>query len=102
MKEASPMRRVMDYQTYLAALKRWFHGGQVPGEYYKPAGEFHSLGARGGPHDANGNRLDKNGNVIGRDARFARSRIRPTHTRENRWDPGCGDRASASIASNIH
>jgi hypothetical protein len=64
------MRRVMDYQTYLAALKRWFHGGQVPGEFCKPVGEFHSLGGRGGPRDANGNRLDKNGNVIGRDAAF--------------------------------
>ena len=64
------MRRVIDYQTYLVALKRWFHGDQVPGEAYKSAGEFHSLGARGGPHDANGNRLDKNGNVIGRDAAF--------------------------------
>jgi hypothetical protein len=64
------MRRMIDYQTYLTALNCWFHGGQVPGEAYKPAGEFHSLGARSGPHDANGNRLDKNGNVIGRDAAF--------------------------------
>jgi hypothetical protein len=64
------MRRVTDYLAYLIALKRHFHGDQVPGEAYKPAGEFHSLGARGGPHDANGNRLDKNGNVIGRDAAF--------------------------------
>jgi hypothetical protein len=30
------MKRVMDYQTHLAALKRWFHQGQTPGEYYKP------------------------------------------------------------------
>jgi hypothetical protein len=64
------MRRMFDYQVYLTALRNWFHGGQVPGEAYKPAGEFHSLGARGGPHDANGNRLDNNGNVIGRDAAF--------------------------------
>jgi hypothetical protein len=64
------MRRVTDYLAYLIALKRHFHGGQMPGEYYKPAGEFHSLGARCGLHDANGNRLDKNGNVIGRDAAF--------------------------------
>ena len=64
------MRRVMDYQTYLVALKRWFHGDQVPGELYKPEPIYHSLGARGGPHDANGNRLDNNGNVIGRDAAF--------------------------------
>ena len=64
------MRRVMDYQTYLVALKRWFHGDQVPGELYKPEPIYHSLGARGGPHDANGNRLDKNGYVIGRDGAF--------------------------------
>jgi hypothetical protein len=64
------MRRTFDYATYLAALKRLFHQNQTPGEYYKPAGEFHSLGARGGPHDANGNRLDNNGYVIGRDAAF--------------------------------
>ena len=55
------MRRVMDYQTYLVALKRWFHCDQVPGELYKPEPINHSLGARGGPHDANGNRLDKKG-----------------------------------------
>jgi hypothetical protein len=64
------MRRVMDYQTYLAALKRWFHQGQTPGELYKPEPIYHSLGARGGPHDSNGNRLDKKGRVIGRDAAF--------------------------------
>ena len=52
------------------ALKRWFHQDQVPGELYKPEPIYHSLGARGGPHDANGNRLDKNGNVIGRDGAF--------------------------------
>jgi hypothetical protein len=64
------MRRVMDYQTYLAALKRWFHQGQVPNTNYKPEPIYHSLGARGGAHDGNGNRIDKNGNVIGRDAAF--------------------------------
>jgi hypothetical protein len=64
------MRRMMDYQTYLVALKRWFHGDQVPGELYKPEPIYHSLGASGGPQDANGNRLDKNGNVIGRDGAF--------------------------------
>jgi hypothetical protein len=60
----------MDYQTYLVALKRWFHGDRVPGELYKPEPVYHSLGARGGPHDANGNRLDKNGTVIGRNEAF--------------------------------
>ena len=64
------MRRMIDYQTYLTALKCWFHGGQVPGQPYKPEPIYHSLGARGAPHDANGNKLDKNGNVIGRDAAF--------------------------------
>ena len=64
------MRRMIDYQTYLTALKRWFHGDQVPGEPYKPEPVYHSLGGKGGPHDANGNRLDKNGYVIGRDAAF--------------------------------
>jgi hypothetical protein len=51
-------------------LKRWFHGDQVPGELYKPEPIYHSLGARGGPHDSNGNRLDKKGRVIGRDGAF--------------------------------
>jgi hypothetical protein len=55
----------MSSPGWLAALIRKFHGGQVPGEFYKPSGIYHSLGARGGPHDANGNRLDRNGNVIG-------------------------------------
>ena len=64
------MRHMLDYPTYLAALKRWFHQGQTPGEFYKPDPVYHSLGGKGGPHDANGNRLDKNGNVIGRDAAF--------------------------------
>ena len=64
------MRRMLDYATYLAALKRWFHQGQTPGEFYKPEPVYHSLGGKGGPHDANGNSLDKNGNVIGRDAAF--------------------------------
>jgi hypothetical protein len=61
---------MIDYQSYLAALKRWFHQGQTPDEPYKQPPIYHSLGARGGPHDTNGNRLDKNGNVIGRDAAF--------------------------------
>ena len=61
---------MFDYEAYLAALKRWFHQGQTPGEFYKPPPVYHSLGARGGPHDANGNRLDTNGNMIGRDAAF--------------------------------
>jgi hypothetical protein len=65
------MRRAMDYQTYLAALKLWFHQGQVPGEVYKPEPVYHSLGARGGgQRDGNSNLLDKNGRVIGRDAAF--------------------------------
>ena len=64
------MGRMTSYQDYLAALKRWFHQDQVPGELCKPEPIYHSLGARGGPHDANGNRLDNNGNVIGRDAAF--------------------------------
>jgi hypothetical protein len=52
-----------------AAMRARFHGGQVFGEYYKPSGEFHSLGARGGGRrDANGNLLDKNGKVITRNA----------------------------------
>ena len=40
------MRRMIDYQTYLTALKRWFHGDQVPGELYKPEPIYHSLGAK--------------------------------------------------------
>jgi hypothetical protein len=51
-------------------MKAHFHGNQVHGEFYKPEAVYHSLGARGGPHDANGNRLGNNGNVIGRDAAF--------------------------------
>jgi hypothetical protein len=39
------MRRTFDYATYLAALKRWFHGDQVPGELYKPEPIYHSLAA---------------------------------------------------------
>jgi hypothetical protein len=60
------MRRMLDYQTYLAALQRWFHQAQVPNTDYKPEPVYHSLGARGGAHDGNGNRIDKNGRVIGR------------------------------------
>jgi hypothetical protein len=56
--------------SFLENVKRLFHDNQTPGELYKPEPFYHSLGARGGPHDANGNRLDKNGNVIGRDAAF--------------------------------
>jgi hypothetical protein len=62
------MRRLFDYQTYVAALQRWFHQDQVPGEFYKQPPVYHSLGGRGGPHDANFNRIDKHGKVIGRDA----------------------------------
>jgi hypothetical protein len=54
------MRHMLDYPTYLAALKRWFHQGQTPGEFYKPDPVYHSLGGKGGQQDANGNRLDKN------------------------------------------
>jgi hypothetical protein len=64
------MRRMFDYQVYLTALRNWFHGGQTPGELYKQPPVYHSLGARGGPYDANGNRLDAKGRVIGRDAAF--------------------------------
>ncbi len=64
------MRRMIDYQMYIAALQRWFHQGQVPGEFHKEPPVYHSLGGKGGQHDANGNRLDKNGYVIGRDAAF--------------------------------
>jgi hypothetical protein len=56
--------------SFLENVKRLFHDNQTPGEFYKPEPIYHSLGARGGPHDANGNRLDNNGNVIGRDAAF--------------------------------
>jgi hypothetical protein len=56
--------------SFLENVKRLFHDNQTPGELYKPEPIYHSLGARGGPHDANGNRLDKNGNVIGRDGSF--------------------------------
>jgi hypothetical protein len=58
------------YQQFLDFIKRRFHGGQTPGEIYKRPPVYHSLGARGGPHDANGNRLDKNGRVVGRDGAF--------------------------------
>lgn len=64
------MRRVLSYQTYLAALQRWFHQGQTPGEFHKEPPVYHSLGGRGGPHDANGNRIDKKGRPIGRDEAF--------------------------------
>jgi hypothetical protein len=64
------MRRIMDYQTYLAALKRWFHQGQTPNTYYKQPPVYHSLGGKGGPCDLNGNRLDAKGRAIGRDAAF--------------------------------
>jgi hypothetical protein len=53
-----------------AAMRARFHGGQVPEQFYKQPPEYHSLGARGGWRDANGNLLDKDGNVIGRDAAF--------------------------------
>jgi hypothetical protein len=44
---------------------------KIPGELYRPEPIVHSLGARGGGRrDANGNRIDAKGRVIGRDAAF--------------------------------
>jgi hypothetical protein len=63
-------RRMMTPQEYLAALKRWFHQGPEPGQYYRPSGEYHSLGGRGGKADMNGNRLDRHGKIIGRTEAF--------------------------------
>jgi hypothetical protein len=62
--------RFASYEEYLKALKRWFHQGQTPGEAYRPEPIYHSLGGRGGPHDANDNRIDAKGRVIGYDAAF--------------------------------
>jgi hypothetical protein len=70
LKRDKNMRRILDYTTYLSALKQWFHQGQTPDTYYKQPPIYHSLSGRGGPRDANGNRLGNNGNVIGRDAAF--------------------------------
>jgi hypothetical protein len=41
--------------VWLAALLRRFHGGQVPGETYRPSPIYHSLGACGPRRDADGN-----------------------------------------------
>lgn len=64
------MQRMLDYQTYLAVLKRWFHQGETPGEYVKPEPVYHSLGGKGGACDKNGNRLGPDGKVLGRTAAF--------------------------------
>jgi hypothetical protein len=49
-----------------AAMKARFHGGNVHGQPYKQLPEYHSLGARGGKRDGNGNLLGPDGKVIGR------------------------------------
>jgi hypothetical protein len=66
-----------------AAMRARFHGNQIDGEVYKQPPVYHSLGARGGRRDANGNRLDADGRVIGRNEAFygASNPVNP-HTRK--------------------
>jgi hypothetical protein len=65
------MRIIKKFATALEAMMDRFHDGQTPGEVYKQPPEYHSLGGRGGgKRDGNGNLLDAQGRVVGRNQAF--------------------------------